>query len=137
MKIYLSHPTKSREVIESWQKYFEKETGFELINPFAGEGLKNEKEIEVLESEIKNVKKLVMGDLRSMLNCDCVVAVFDNNYSVGVPIEIAYAKTNGLKVYSIVVNGRENNPFIRYFSDLVFLDFNELIGFFKAQEVKQ
>lgn len=139
MTLFISHPAASRKAIRYWQKKVQDKVRPRLMNPFYDFA----KQREIIESDFsgcdiieteksqKNYSHLVLSDLKNLLSCTGVVAIFDGNYSVGVPMEVVYAKNAGLKVFSIVVNGRENNPFIKYFSDKVYLSFADFVEDFK------
>ena len=143
--MFLSHPTQSRKAIRSWQMHIKEDLNVCLLNPFYD--FKDQEvmttadicnyNIEEMEEHIKNFPHLVLHDLKNLLSCNAVVAIFDENYCVGVPMEMVYAKNSDMKVYSIVVNGRHNNPFIRYFSDKVYLSFDEFANDFTKKRCKK
>jgi nucleoside 2-deoxyribosyltransferase len=70
--------------------------------------------------------KLVNRDIKLITECDGIIAIVDGSLSYGTIQEMVYAKTLGLKVYSVVSNGHAGHPWLRFHSTKVFRNLNEL-----------
>jgi len=131
---YLAHPTDSRKEVREWELNFEKKTGIILINPFydvprddiklmdAGVCHKYDCDPKItIERDVKNIKNAKKG----------LIAIINEHISYGTIQEIIYAKTLFNKeVYSIITNGQENHPWLRYHSDRVFTTFRDFEDYF-------
>ncbi|MDO8517416.1 MAG: hypothetical protein Q7S33_04820 [Nanoarchaeota archaeon] len=132
---YLAHPFDSRKQIRDWELGFEKRTGISLLNPFyddsrrtdvekidAGRNERYEKldEKELVERDIGHIKqKSVKG----------IIAFVNGDLSYGTIQEMVYAKSYNKLVYSVISNGHENHPWLKYHSTKIFKSKDELETF--------
>jgi len=133
---YLAHPFDSRKEVREWELGFEKRTGINLLNPFydapcrtdvekidAGRQERYEKvdENELVQRDVSHIKKRgVKG----------IIALINGDLSYGTIQEMVYAKIIcKKKVYSVITNGHENHPWLKYHSTKVFLNKEQLEEF--------
>lgn len=130
--LYLAHPILSRESVREWELKTEKEIGIDLKNPFYdGKGYENGNIQKVDSGEMDvydrrfDAKLLVETDLDTIDSCDGILAICDENLSIGTSMEIMYAKLHSFPVIAICTSKRTNaHPWIRYCSDEIFFSFN-------------
>jgi len=107
IKIYLAHALKNRKKVRKWELKMEKKyPNITLLNPFYdknGEG--GRKDIKQLDKNQPVKRKqgwqtrLVKNDLRMMLECDYVIAMFD--HTIGTTMELVYAHLNHIPCFLI------------------------------------
>ncbi len=137
LRIYLSHPSTIREQVRKWELDFKKRYAhdIEIINPLAeeyniipidGKDTQLEREAKVA----KDSKKIVRHEERLLLDCHANITVHSGDWTVGGPQEQYRSyRTLWKPTYSLVLNGRENAPWIRENSDRVFTDWDKLEEF--------
>jgi nucleoside 2-deoxyribosyltransferase len=120
---YLAHPLDERKDIRRWELDFEKRIGINLINPFYDV---NRADMKLLDKgrkeryEQQDSKELVERDLGEILKSDGVVAFVTGALSYGTLMEMFFTKLKGKPLYSIVSNGHENHPWLKYCSTEIF-----------------
>lgn len=129
MKLYLAHPVDSRGSVRLWELDFEFRSGIILVNPFYDipkphKPNATREELYEIASEIS-----VERDIETIENSDGLVAIIDNNLSYGVPQEMIYARLVNKSVYSLITNGQEKHPWLRYHSTKIFTSYKELEEF--------
>ncbi len=145
-RFYLAHPLRMEAEVREAELKFEKETGFQLENPFWDEMKFNPEREQLLE--IKNgtrkpnffkdkefAKVIVDRDLKLIEHCDGLLAIVDvEKKSIGTLMELFYAKrTLQRKVYVITKTMKEH-PFILALSDEIFESWEEFTKFMKGKD---
>ena len=127
LELYLAHPFDSRKTVRRWELKFEKSTGISLINPFfdsPSQGEKIHKDDFSNERYYKtlNNKIIVNHDIKLISRPETygILAIVNGNTSYGTIQEMVYAKNAGKEVFSVVSNGHQNHPWLKYHSDKIF-----------------
>jgi hypothetical protein len=124
LTLYLAHPTDSDTKLNEWAIDFSNRTGINVINPFKVNKFENLIVLPENKDEyyqLIDYKNIVKEDLRILYNdIDAVVAFVDGNISYGTPMEMICAKLKKIPVYSIISNGHENHPWLKYCSEKTF-----------------
>jgi len=134
LRIYLSHPSTMKEQVREWELDFNKRHGeeIEIINPLSDKysSIPFHEEDSQLEREARVAKdsgKIVDHEKELMPNVHATVAVHNGDFTVGSPQEQYHSYVTLWKpTYSLVLNGRENSPWIKEHSDMIFTDWKEL-----------
>lgn len=133
LKLYLAHPLDSRKQLREWELEIEKRLDIEIINPFYDT---NRQDVEMIDSGRKkryeklDESKIVQRDVAEIAKSDGIIAMVTGDISYGTIQEMVYANILQKKVYSIITNGHENHPWLKYHSDEIFLnkkDFEEYL----------
>jgi len=128
MKLYLAHPFDSRRYIRKWELGFEKRTCIDLINPFYDI---TRKDVDLIDAGIveryEKLKpiELVNRDLEQIKGSKGIITIVDGNLSYGTIQEMVYANIYEKLVYSIISNGHENHPWLKYHSYKIFTKLND------------
>lgn len=131
-KFYLAHPFDTRKWVRKWELKLEKEFGVVLVNPF----------YDLVRSDIEQIDagrneryekldpiELVNRDLSAIHSADGLVGIIDGSLSYGTIMEIVYAWSYHLPVYSIITNGHHGHPWLMYHSTRVFRSLMEFEGY--------
>lgn len=132
MKLYLAHPFDSREKMREWELEFEKKAGIEIINPFYDVKREDIDKIDMGRNERYeklNAKELVERDVGNIINSDGIIALVNGMLSYGTIQEMVYAHSFNTPVYSVITNGHENHPWLKYHSNKIFISMNSLENF--------
>lgn len=138
---YLAHPILSRKLVREWELKVEKEIGIVLKNPFYdGKGYEtgNIKKVDSGQLDIYDrrldSKLLVETDLDSIDSCVGVLAICDDNLTIGTPMELMYAKMHGIPIITICTNTKtQYHPWLRYCSDETFRSYLAFEDWAKAE----
>lgn len=135
-KYYLAHSFASRHQIKEWELEFEKRTGIELLNPFYHVPRPDIEDADagVTSRRIKPFAQLVNDDLDMIKNSDGIIAIIDENSSIGTPQEMVYAHLWGKPVYTVVTDGRHKHAWLQYHSTKIFTNLNDLEQMLTQQE---
>lgn len=137
VRLYLAHPFPAREWVRRWELHTEKKIGIELINPFYDATRNDVRKIDSGRAERYDVDpvSIVEGDVELICGSDGVFAIVSGDLSYGTIMEMVYARNCKKPVYSLITNGEEMHPWLRYHSKKIFtkLDDAEL---FLGQLVK-
>ncbi len=130
-ELYLAHPLDSRKEMREWELEIEKRLQISLINPFYDVERNDilsmdagRKERYDVSEEISN--EIVKRDVGFIATTSGTIAIIDGNTSVGTLQEIVYATILNRYVDSVVTNGLEKHPWIRYHSNKIHLSLKEL-----------
>ena len=129
MKLYLAHPVDSKVFVRIWELTFEERSGIELVNPFFDIPKPYDPNASRYVLQKVDPKVCVETDLAEIKVSDGLVAIIDGNLSYGVPQEMVYAYLVDKPVYSLITNGEENHPWLRYHSSNIFVSYKELEDF--------
>lgn len=141
IKYYLAHPFDSRHRIRKWELKIERETGIELINPFFDipylDNIPEEASREVRYKDI-NENWLIHRDVGNIARVDVkgIIAVIDGALSYGTIQEMVYTKMLGKDCLSLITNGHNYHPWLKYHSTKIFTKRKELEEFLKCQKKK-
>lgn len=131
--LYLAHPRESRKKVRRWQLDFEKRKGIKFLNPFY-EIDREHKEMDINEENPLKVYAVlddntVKEELDLLKGGNGVVSKVDGALSYGTIQEMVYSRLFGKPLFSLITNGQENNPWLRYHSTKIFTELNELENF--------
>lgn len=135
LELYLAHPLDSRKEIREWELEFEKRTGITLVNPFYDTERKDVERIDAgrVERYEKLIpKEIVERDLKEIDNSNGTVAFVTGALSYGTIMEMFYTKMSNKPLYSIISNGHENHPWLKYCSTEVFKSKEEFEEYIKC-----
>ena len=127
LRLYLAHPTGSREIVRLWEKEFERDSGIELINPFydisnegreMDDGLRGPYDIDP--------EMIVLRDTGAIATSNGMVTWITHELSYGTIQEMVYAKMLGKENYSLILNGHHKHPWLRYHSTKIFTELGDL-----------
>lgn len=129
MRYYLSHPFDLRKEVREWELEFEKRVNIELFNPFYDRP--REEVVKIDEGRLDRYKlypkKIVLDDLREIKRCDDLITIIGGNgFICGTLQEMVYARLFGKRVYSLITNGHERHPWLRFHSTRIFTDRKDL-----------
>lgn len=135
LEFYLAHPFNERHNIRTWELGFEKRTHINLINPFYDISREDVERIDAGRAERYTElipKELVERDIGYIIRSTTTgtIAFVTGALSYGTIMEMVYTKLNNKLLYSIVTNGHDNHPWLRYHSTKIFtnkLDFEKYI----------
>ena len=125
--LYLAHPFDSRHEMREWELEFEKRTGINLKNPFYDGGERTDIERADADRGVRyetlDPDELIPRDVGNIAGEDGMVAFVTGDLSYGTIKEMVYAKVVYRKpVLSVVTNGHENHPWLRFHSTELFTD---------------
>ena len=123
LTLYLAHPFDERFNIREWELEFEKRTGINLINPFYDVGRADVEMIDAGRAERYEKlipEKLVERDLNNITKADGTVAFVTGALSYGTIMEMFFTRMSNKPLYSIISNGHENHPWLKYCSTKIF-----------------
>lgn len=126
---YLGHPFDSRFWVREWELKFEKKGGILLFNPFYDS--KREDVIAIDAGRMQRYemdeKKIVEPDLQRLENAKRgMIAVIDGSLSYGTIQEMVYARFYKKKVFSLITNGHEGHPWLKYHSAVISTNLEDL-----------
>lgn len=136
--LYLAHTFDLRYEMRNWQKGFERRNPeIEFLNPFFYKGTcekfkhgdRNGREYYQHIASIGT--KLVEQDIRFIAQSDGVVSVL-KEWSAGTLMEMVWGFVMHKPVYSVIMNGQEEHPFIKYHSKKVFTNLRDFERFVKS-----
>jgi nucleoside 2-deoxyribosyltransferase len=124
LELYLAHPLDNRKQIREWELAFEKMTGINLINPFY-DIVRTDIELIDLGRErykFSSAKEIVERDTGFIKNktTDGTLAFITGALSYGTIMEMVYTKLYKKNLFTVVTNGHENHPWLKYHSDKIF-----------------
>ena len=142
---YLAHCCSSRHKIREWELKIEEKYNLNLDNPFY-DGNPNDIEvrnIKSLDETGKEIEKpteyqnyLVWKDLDRIIKSDFVIAILDDNYSIGTHMEIFFARMVKKPVYCICLNKYAiEHSWIKYCSTQIFPDLKEFEIFLNIHKI--
>lgn len=119
---YLAHPFYSRKRIRNWELEIENKKSIDLINPFYDVERKDVQDIDqgVENPYVKPYKEIVEDDLELIESSIGVVAIVDKGAAVGIYQELVYAHNWEKDIHSIVLNGKEGHPWLKYHSNEIY-----------------
>lgn len=135
---YLAHPFPSRKRIREWEIRVEREIAIALINPFYD--VKGKEYIEVMDrrgvtdrqsANVSGIKvdtphEIVERDLAAIRESDGVLAIITKDVTLGTPMEIFYAASEGKTVFTICeVPELLTHPWLRFCSSVIFKSLEE------------
>jgi len=124
LSLYLGHPFESRKEVRKWELMFERRTGIELINPFYD--VKDRTDIKRIDSGEKGMDedideiKIVQNDISKIEKSQGLIIIIDGKKSYGTIQEMVYAFLFNKPVYSLITNGYEEHPWLKYHSTKIF-----------------
>ncbi len=132
---YLAHPFEARKIVRAWELLIERFFKINLINPIYDVHGAQTLEIDNgLRTRYENVdfKKLVERELFEIQKKDTkgsFVIQPGNFFSIGAYHEMVYTHNLGKTVYSLIMNGHHEHPWVNYHSNKVFTKWHELNSF--------
>lgn len=124
LKLYLAHAYFNRKLIRKYELAVLKKY-FETINPFYDIEIKYDK---------KNYKKIIHGDVLTILKSDVILVFLDSTQTFGTSMEMVYAKAYQKPIFVICKNKKiTDNPWIKYHSTKIYKTKEEFI---KEMEAK-
>lgn len=132
MQVYLAHSVWERKKGRKIEREI-KSLGYKVYNPFYPPKSKRG-DIEKIDRGIIvpwNVKskklsnEIVRRDFKAIDSCDIVVAILPKIPTIGIPIEMYYAKQKG-KIIIAVTKELAGHPWIIWLSDIVVKNVKEL-----------
>lgn len=130
IKLYLGHPTESKEKIRKWQLSFQQRTNIALINPFFEASPLDPKTEKMgadkyLKMNDELIFKIVQKNLETISDKEIIGAVFivDNSYTIGTFAEMMANKLMGKLNFTIITHANphyKKHPFFLYLSDRIF-----------------
>lgn len=123
INLYLAHPFDERFNVRKWELEFEKNTRVNLVNPFYDVCRDDVEKIDDCRNERYeklNHNTIVNRDLEQILKADGTLAFVTGALSYGTIMEMFYTHQNNKPVYSIISNGHENHPWLKYCSTQIF-----------------
>ena len=132
ISLYLAHPFDSRKRMREWEISIEKQSGINIINPFY--------DVERLDVSLIDSGKrekyekldhvdIVERDLKAISRSDGTIAMITGDVSYGTIQEMVYSHLLSKPVYSLITNGQENHPWLRYHSSQIFTELDNLEKF--------
>lgn len=134
MKLYLAHPVGSREVVRAWELDFEARSGIELINPFYD--VPKPYPPDTPREKLYEYRPVVsvVPDIAAIEDSNGLIAVINEELSYGTIQEMVYAHIMRKLVYSLITNGEEKHPWLRYHSTEIFTNYKDLERFLLEME---
>jgi len=134
MELYLAHPFNIRKEIREWELEFENKTGIKLVNPFYDKKREDVINIDAGRKEryeltSKESNNIVLKDIGLIIRMDGILAFITGAISYGTIQEMVYAKVLSKPIYSVITNGHDKHPWLRYHSDKIFTDRKDLERF--------
>lgn len=132
IKLYLAHPFDFRKQAREWEIEIEKRIGIEIINPFYDVKREDIEKIDLGRTERYeklDYKELVERDVNQIVTSDGIIAMVTGHLSYGTIQEMVYAHSFHVPVYSLITNGHENHPWLKYHSDKIFTKIKSLEDF--------
>lgn len=136
---YLAHPFSTREWVREWELKLEGKLGIMIINPFydmersdvfaIDQGLKGKYDVD------PNVT--VNRDVNIIKKCVDVLTFITGDMSYGTIQEMVYGKLLKKPNYSLIMNGQENHPWLRYHSTKIFTQIEDLEKFLTEIKTKK
>ena len=132
-KIYLAHSVWEREKGRKIERKL-KSLGYDVYNPFYPPTYKRN-DIEELDKGMivpwnitskELSEKIVKRDFEGVNSCDILVAILPEIPTIGIPIEMYYAKERGKTVIS-VTKELAGHPWVVWLSDIIVKDIKNLI----------
>lgn len=133
---YLAHPFDERHNLRIWELGIERTTGINLINPFYD--VNRDDVIKIDEGRNKryeklNPRELVLRDVGQIMKAKTgTIAFVTGALSYGTIQEMVYTKLFKKELLSVITNGHENHPWLRYHSDRIFTDIRKLEKYLKC-----
>jgi len=107
--VYLAHPRLSKDWVKAWEINMGYK-GVDFFNPLN----------QIEHEDEKKYNMLVLEDLENVIKSQGVVAIVDGRTSYGTIMEMFFTKSLDKPLYTLVTNGYENHPWIKYTSTKVY-----------------
>jgi len=134
---YLAHPFDSRKEIRKWELSVEKSLGYTICNPFYDITREDVADIDAGKKGRYDVNfsKLVERDIKSIKVSNKMINIIDGSFSYGTIQEMVYGKLFGKEVLSVVSNGHEEHPWLKYHSNKIFKSLDDLYCFLAEEKL--
>lgn len=142
VRLYLAHPLASRHEVRELELQLEEDLGIDLLNPFYDrDGMARGDVARIDAGEITpydlhlSPKAIVEGDLASIDECDGVLALITSEATIGVWMELFYAKENYIPVLLVSDDERiRQHPWVRYCcsEEYIFTHISDFKEFWRA-----
>ena len=132
---YLAHPFEARKIVRPWELLVEKFFKINLINPIYDLHKKETEEIDKGKKtryEDVDYIKLVNKELNNIKD-DNTQGIFliqpGDFFSIGAYHEMVYCHNLGKPVYSLILNGHHEHPWVKFHSTKIFTTCDEINDF--------
>jgi len=135
LQIYLAHSVWEREKGREIEQKL-KSLGYDVYNPFYPSNYKRN-DIERLDKGVVvpwNItskelsEKIVKRDFNGVNSCDILIAILPEIPTIGIPIEMYYAKERG-KIVIAVTKKLASHPWVIWLSDIIVSTSKELLEY--------
>jgi hypothetical protein len=137
--LYLAHPFETRKWVREWELDFERGSGINLFNPFYDGEERTDVERADLDRTIRyeqlDPNELIPRDVGNIdsneegCRRDGIISLVTGDLSYGTIMEIVYSRLLMIPVLSVVTNGHENHPWLKFHSTEMFTDLKGLERF--------
>ena len=135
LKLYLAHPAPDRDWIRKQELFIEERYPITLINPFYDTERKDMVDVDsgkrALAAASLDYSAIVENDLSAIDEADGLLAIITSNISIGTHMEMWYAYTNHIPIFTICFEqSRIAHPWVRYVTEpnCIFDSFDKFVG---------
>jgi nucleoside 2-deoxyribosyltransferase len=133
----MAHPFDIRYEMRKWELNVEKEIHINIFNPFYDAIERTD--VEKIDSgrmaryEKLNCVELVERDVKNIRLSDELLAIVDGSLSYGTIQEMVYAHRMKIPVKTVITNGHEDHPWLKYHSNIIYTSLDSFVIALKQQ----